>query len=703
VVEQRFRKAKVPGSNPGGGSNRDRVSCQRPDLGVCVVGSTQILGYNACIMHDPIDPKKFDQSVKPTDDFFRFVNQKWIDENPIPAEESRWGSFSVLRVDVENQLKEIFESLDVASDSDITARARKVRDFFRTGMDVAKRDEQGDAPLTELFKSVDEAQDLSALSRTLGVLHRHGIGAWWSPFAEVDAKRSDQVALYFDQAGLDLPDRDYYLKDDEKSREIREKYVRYMEAMLAGSSGAFGGKAPLTGVLMDIETKLAGASMTRVERRDIEKQYNKFSKEELAKRAPAIDWNAYFAGIGASAPADVIVCQPDFLELVNRFFTELPLGTQKAYLRWHVLNDFSYCLDVARETARFDFYGRTFSGAAEMRPLWRRVQSVVGTMLNEAVAELYVKKYFDESAKKKISDLVDHLTAAYARRIERLDWMSERTKQKALQKLAGVTRKLGYPDTWKDIEHLEVGTDSYALNIMRAYRFEFDRKMKQVGGPVDRSEWFMSPQTVNACYEPLRNEILFPAAILQSPFFNPAADPAVNFGGIGSVIGHELTHGFDDQGALFDEKGNMANWWTEEDKKRFDAQTERLVKQYEKFEALPGLFVNGKLTLGENIADLGGLLIAYDGLMLALKENPQNATPTDGFSPEQRFFIGYAVTERGAYREESLRSLTQIDPHAPSPCRVNGPLSNMQEFYDAFHVAPGDKLWRDPEDRVNIW
>jgi putative endopeptidase len=372
-------------------------------------------------------------------------------------------------------------------------------------------------------------------------------------------------------------------------------------------------------------------------------------------------------------------------------------------LRWHILNDLSHCLDEAREKARFDFYGRTFSGTTEMRPLWRRAQSVISALLDEAVAELYVGAHFSEGAKKKIGELVNHLMTAYRARIEKLPWMSDETKRKAVLKLAAVSRKLGYPDTWKDIEKMEIGADSYALNAMRAHRFEFDRKMKKIGGPVDRSEWYMAPQTVNACYDPLRNEILFPAAILQPPFFDPNADDAVNFGGIGTVIGHELTHGFDDQGALFDAKGNLASWWTKEDKERFDTRTERLSKQYDKFEALPGLFVNGKLTLGENIADQGGLLIAYDGLMLALQENGSVPGTIDGLSSAERFFISYAVTERSAIREEALRSQIQIDPHAPSRFRVDGPLSNMREFATAFHAAPENKLWRDPEDRVDIW
>ncbi len=661
-------------------------------------------------MHDPIQLANLDRSIKPTDDFFRFVNQKWIQGNPIPPEESRWGSFYVLRTEVEQQLKKIFETLDSKLDGDVAGRAKKVRDFYRTGMNVSGRNEQSDAPLAELFALVDNAKNASELSRVIGLLHRNGVDVWWSPQADADAKQSDVVAFYFNQAGLGLPDRDYYLKDDAKSREIREKYVPYMKNLLAGSAAATGAKdprgdgaMPQDGAIMNIETKLAMASMTRVELRDVEKQYNKFSQGELAKLAPAIDWPAYFEAARIAAPENVIVCQPNFISAVSRFFAELPLGVHKAYLRWQILNDFSHCLDAAREGQRFDFYSRTFSGVTEMKPLWRRVQSVVSVLLDEAVAELYVGAHFSEGAKKKIGELVGHLSAAYRARIEKLDWMGDETKQKAIVKLTAISRKLGYPDKWKDIDKMEIGVDSYAANVMCAHRFEFDRKMKQVGGPVDRTEWYMPPHAVNACYNPLFNEILFPAAILQPPFFDPDADDAVNFGGIGTVIGHELTHGFDDQGALFDAKGNLASWWTKEDKERFDARTERLAKQYDKFEAAPGLFVNGKLTLGENIADLGGLLVAHDGLMLALKESGRASEMVGEFSPIERFFISYAITERNAIREEALRSQIQTDPHVPSPFRVNAPLSNMQEFTLAFHVTPGDKLWRDPEDQVKIW
>jgi putative endopeptidase len=371
-----------------------------------------------------------------------------------------------------------------------------------------------------------------------------------------------------------------------------------------------------------------------------------------------------------------------------------------------VVNGLASFLGETFDKKVFDFYGRIFAGATEMKPRWRRVLGVVNKLLDEAMGELYVKEYFSADAKAKINILVDHLIAAYRARIEKLDWMSAETKQKALLKLNKMTRKLGYPDTWKDISGLQIGTGSYAENYASAYAFEFDRQIKKIGQPVDRSEWYMPVQLVNACYSPTMNESLFPAAILQPPFFDPNADLAANYGGIGSVIGHELTHGFDDQGALFDLNGNMANWWTKEDKERFDAQTARLADHFDTYEVLPGLHINGKLTLGENIADLGGIVIAYDALMLARAEAsgaPEENKPTDGLSSVERFFASYAITERGSIREEALRLQVQTDPHSPSVCRVNGPLSEMAEFYDAFGVKEGDKLWRKPDDRVKIW
>ena len=455
---------------------------------------------------------------------------------------------------------------------------------------------------------------------------------------------------------------------------------------------------------MDIEIRLAKASLTRVELRDVEKMYHKLTLAECTTLAPRVSFADYFKGIAPRdaalaepfAPAYVIVGQPRFFTEVNEIFETVPLESLKLYLRWHVLSGSASYLSEELECRRFDFYGRTFNGAKEMKPLWRRALSATDMALDELLGKLYVEKHFSEDAKQKIKDLVEHLVVAYRARLEKLDWMSDETKKKAIEKLGTVSKKLGYPDVWKDFSGLIVGSGSFVENAMRAHAFEFDRKIKEVGGPVNREEWFMPPQLVNAYYQPPLNDIAFPAAILQPPFFDPAAEDALNFGGIGSVIGHELTHGFDDQGSRFDACGNLKEWWTAEDKARFDAKAAHLAEQFDKYEPLPGAHINGKLTLGENIADLGGVLIAYDALKLALG---------DRFSPEvaQRFFIGYAITERGHYREEILRLQLQTDPHSPGEFRVNGPVSNIDEFYDAFGVKEGDKLWRKPEDRVKIW
>lgn len=638
------------------------------------------------------------ETIKPADDFFQFVNGKWIEENPIPPEESRWGSFQVLRIKVEKQLKEIFESIAAADDAGLDANAKKVRDFYRTGMDIKKLGAEKDAPLVELVRMIDAVSDRDGFVQALGYLHRRGINVLWSCSVEQDVKNSDVMALYIYQGGLGLPDRDYYINDDEKSRAIREKYLTYAEGMLALSRvfGAVGTPVPKN--FIAIETRLARVSMTRVELRDIEKQYNKMTPVELSAIAPLVNWANYFSAARMPMPEYVIVCQPEFMKEVDRILEETPLEDMKAYVRWHILNAMANFLGEEFDGRVFDFYGRTFGGATEMKPRWRRVLGVVNGMLDEAVGQLYIKEHFSKSAKEKITALVEHLTAAYKARIEHLDWMGAETKRKALAKLGAVTKKLGYPDVWKDYSALRIGTDSYVQNYIAAHMFEFDRQTKKIGMPVDRTEWYMSPQTVNACYMPTMNEILFPAAFLQSPFFDPDADDATNFGAIGMTIGHELTHGFDDQGALFDDHGNLQNWWTKEDKERFDKQANHLAEQFDAYEPLPGLRVNGKLTLGENIADLGGLLIAYDGMVLAL--GGEAAVTRE---KAQVFFTGYAISERAYEREEALRLQIQTDPHSPSIYRVNGPLSNMVEFYKAFDAKPGDNLYREEGDRVKIW
>ncbi len=671
--------------------------------------------------------------VKPTDDFFRYVNAGWNNANPIPPDESRWGSFDVLRVQVEEQLKQILDEM-IASDNGASGAEpaavgtpdgdaeQKIRDFYRSAMDVEKRNQLGVSPLEDIFKKINSAADANDLARVIGILHRAGAGPFWSPFVEQDEKKSEMMALHFWQGGLGLPDRDYYLNDDEKSRKIRADYLEYMSDMLhrAGlesdgveNDSALAAARAAAGKIIEIETHLAQICLTRVELRDVEKMYNKMTLAEFAALAPHISLAKYFEAIDPAQPATaassakftpayLIVGQPQFFKAVDRIIGATPIEDLKKYLRWHALNSFANYLSEELEKRNFDFYGRTFNGAKEMKPLWRRALKATDGALDELLGKLYVARHFSEEAKDKIKDLVEHLAQAYRARIEKLDWMSSATKQKAMEKLNTVSRKLGYPDAWKDFRLLVIDpASSFVENVMRAHANEFDRKLRQVGGPVDRGEWLMSPQTVNAYYMPPMNDIVFPAAILQPPFFDPAADDAMNFGGIGSVIGHELTHGFDDQGSRFDASGNLNEWWTPEDKARFDAKAAHLAEQFDAYEPLPGVHVNGKLTLGENIADLGGLLIAYDGLKLKLAET-QIAKECD-IIPEAQFFITYAETERGQSRDELLRLRLQVDPHSPSEFRVNGPLSNMVEFYETFGAKPGDKLWREEGDRVKIW
>jgi predicted metalloendopeptidase len=663
-----------------------------------------------------VDPNDFDKTIRPADDFYRYVNGGWLTKNPIPADESRWGSFYTLRFDVEQQIKKLLDEIVAKAGLVAGSDEQKVRDFYREAMDMEKRNRLGVAPLAVYFKKIDEITTINDLAYVVGEMHRAGMGAFWNAFVGQDEKQSDVMALQFWQGGLGLPDRDYYLTDDEKNKKIRADYLAYMADVLV-SANMINEKAPggllvseeakerATRKIFDIEVRLAKASLTRVELRDVEKMYNKMTLAAFALIAPKVPladyWRAVAPADPSFQPAYLIVGQPKFFAEVNEIFENVPLEDIKLYLHWQVANGTATYLTEELERRNFEFYGRTFGGAKEMKPLWRRALRATDSALDELLGKVYVARYFPEDAKKKVKDLVEHLVVAYRARIEKLDWMSDETKKKAFEKLGTVSKKLGYPDVWKDYAMLTIGTDSFVDNATRAHVAEFDRKIKEVGGPVNRNEWLMPPQLVNAYYMPPMNEIAFPAAILQPPFFDPAADDAVNFGGIGSVIGHELTHGFDDQGSLFDAKGNISQWWTKEDKEKFDAKAAHLAEQFDAYEPLPGTHINGKLTLGENIADFGGIIIAYDALKLWLAEHPGSAI--DGFTPEQRFFMGYAVTERGHYRDEALRLQLQTDPHSPGEFRVNGPLSNLDEFYQAFDVKEGDKLWRKPEDRVKIW
>jgi putative endopeptidase len=507
--------------------------------------------------------------------------------------------------------------------------------------------------------------------------------------------------LYLSQDGLGMPDRDYYLKDGPEQRRVRAAYLKHVEAILRLSGKNAGEAHSAVPAVMRIETELARLSMTKEDRRDAEKTYHKMSLAKLSRLAPVVDWKRYFVLQAIPLPKEVIVMQPKFLKGIDRLLSRVSLDDWKKYLSWHLANDLAGSLSPAFVKQCFSFYGTTLMGAKKMKPLWRRALGSVNGYLGELLGQIYVKEHFTESMKEQVNEIVDDLFAAYKKRIRGLDWMSPATRKKALAKLRAMNRKLGYPDKWKSYRGLVLRPDDYFGNLLRVNEYEHRRVIRKLRGPVDRQEWFMSPQMVNAYFAPNLNDIVFPAAIMQFPFFDPDADDAMNYGALGMTIGHEITHGFDDQGAKFDSKGNMKNWWTKADKRRFEAKGKLIEKQFDAYQVAPGINVNGKLTLGENIADLGGLWIALDAYRLKLKRTGRK--DIDGLTPEQRFFLGYAQGEAAIERPEFTKLRVLNDPHAPSNYRVNGPLSNMPEFYEAFNVKKGDKLYRPPASRAKIW
>ena len=641
-----------------------------------------------------IDPK-----VRPQDDFFHYASGGWMKRNPIPKEEARWGSFTMLRHTTDKQLQTLLEKVARTKRAKTGSAEQMIRDFYRSGMDTKERRARNLSPLTKLLKRIEAIRTPRDIVRTAAHLERLGSGGVWGAGIDQDMKNSERYIIYLGQGGLGMPDRDYYLKDDAESKRVRGAYEKHLARLLtiAGRRTEASQDAAL---VLEMETALARISMKKEDLRDVDKVYHKKSLAGLKAIAPRIDWKEYFALLGAR-PKNIVVMQPKFFTAAERLLHTYPIESWKTYLRTHLINDFSSLLTPELEKQSFAFYGTVLTGTRHMKPLWRRILRVVNGGLSEKFGELYVKEYFPPEAKHKVAVIVADLFRAYEARIKNLDWMSAGTKQKAIKKLQQMNRKLGYPDKWKTYRGLVIRADDYAGNVMRAGEYEHRRAMRRLAKPVDHKEWFMSPQTVNAYCSFGLNDIVFPAAILQHPFFEMTADDAFNYGAIGSVIGHEITHGFDDQGCKFDGKGNRKTWWTPTDRARFNKKAKRLVTEFDGYEVEPGMRVNGQLTLGENIADLGGLSIAFDAYQLRLAETGR--TNIGGYTPEQRFFLGYAATEREQERPEFRKTQVLTDPHSPSRFRVNGPLSNLPEFYAAFAVKPGDELYREPKDRAKIW
>jgi putative endopeptidase len=653
-----------------------------------------------------------DHSVNPAADFYHFANGNWIKNNPVPADKSRWASFNQL---ADRNLYLIHDILDKAT-ADTTSPphspVREVGDFFASAMDTNRIEKLGLKPIANDLKSIDRIKSTKDLFALLADFHRRGIGGIFSSGIGPDAKNSSIYAYHLHQGGLSLPDRDYYLKDG--FAETREKYRAHVTKMLTMLGEKPAEAATNAATILALETDLAKASRARVDLRDPDKNYNKFATAEFVAKDPAIPWNVYFTQ-SSLAPAPTkpgkdmmpltyeIVGQPEFFDAVNKLVQERPIADWKVYLRWHLLHASAPFLPHAYEEENFAFFGKVLSGQEQQEPRWKRSAHVIDGSIGEALGQLYVEKYFPAEAKARMNDLVENLKSVFHDRLTKVDWMSDATRTKALQKFARFTQKIGHPDKFRDYSSIEIRRDDYLGNVRRAAAFEDHRELVRLGKPVDKSEWDMTPETVNAYFNPEQNEIVFPAGILQPPFFDVTKDDAVNYGAIGAVIGHEMTHGYDDEGRKFDAEGNLNSWWTDADAKEFEARAQKVVDEYNTFEPLPGVHVNGKLTLGENLADLGGVTIAYDALERELAKDPSKRKNIDGFTPEQRFFISFAQVWRTNIRDAEARRLVTVDPHSPGQFRSYGPLVNLEAFYDAFGIKSGDPIWRAPELRAKIW
>jgi len=652
----------------------------------------------------PLDRKNMDLSVKPGDDFFQYTNGAWIDKLEIPADKTSYASFDIVRESRDEAVRDLLEATAKITTAQKGSIEQKVSDFYATGMDVKKVDAQGVTPLHKEFEKITKISTIADVQDAIAYLHTYGFDTLFGGTVFQDLKNSRVFKFYLMQAGLGLPDRDYYTKEDDRSKEIRQEYVKHVAKMLQLLGDDQDTAAANSQAIMNMETRLAKSSRTRVELRNIPALYNPKTPKELQELTPNFDWPGYFKNISDIDFGDVIVGMPEFFREVNALMKEVPVKDWKTYLRWHVINDVAPYVSSDFVTQNYRFNEEFLSGKEKMEERWKRVVQTTNEIdaIGMLVGQLYVKKYFPPESKKRMLELVANLKKALEKRINNLQWMGPETKKQALAKLEKIRAKIGYPDKWEDLSKLEFERDSYVLNVLRASRFEYYKTLSQFGKPVDPEKWRMTPQTVNAGYNPLNNEITFPAGILQPPFFFSYADDAVNYGAIGVAIGHEMTHGFDDQGRRFDKDGNMTDWWTKEDEAEFNKRTQLLVEQYDNFVAVDDLHINGKLTLGENIADFGGLTVAYEAYQLSLqgKNKPE---PIDGFTGNQRFFLSYAQVWRGKIRDKALRRKTLEDVHPWGKFRANGAPFNMPEFYKAFNIKPGDKLYRTEAQRPVIW
>ena len=642
-----------------------------------------------------------DKSIRPQDDFFRYVSGKWLDTVDIPADRGRFGSFDQLRDLSEKQSYDIIKNLTADATLKQGSNQQKIADLYNSFMNEAHIESQDITPLLGEFSRIDQLTQKTALPVLMAQLSRLGVGMPVGSFVGQDARDSSRHVVMLSQGGLTLPDRDYYLKqDDAKLKGFRDAYVVHINKMLSMSGVANADKA--AGDILALETALAQIQWSNVQNRDPVKTYNKVEVAKLAELLPSFDWANYFATTGTANKMDyVVVRQPTYFSSLQAVIDATPIDVWQSYFKWKVLNSYAPFLSKRFVDQDFSFSSVTLRGIPENQPRWKRGVARIEESLSEALGQLYVEKHFPAENKARMQALVSNLLVAYKQSIETLSWMSPETKKEALAKLAKFTPKIGYPDKWRDYSKLTIVKNDLIANIKAAREHGYQRQLAKLGQPVDRTEWGMSPQTVNAYYNPRQNEIVFPAAILMPPFFNPAADDAVNYGGIGAVIGHEISHGFDDSGSQSDGDGNLRDWWSKDDKANFGKLADALVNQYGSYSPLDGYKVNGKLTLGENIADNSGLAIAYKAYQLSLKGKP--APVLDGFTGNQRIFMGWAQVWRGKARDAEAIRLIATDSHSPAIFRANGPLTNLQSFYEAFGVKPGDKMYVEPAKRTTIW
>ena len=637
-----------------------------------------------------------DSGVRPQDDFYRHWLGKWLDTYEIPEDKAEFASFTELHDTAQEQLKAIIERLSAQS-PDPDSNAGRIAVLFNAFMDLDAIDAAGLSPIMDLFEQVDAVTSVAELPELFGRLEREGVGSPIGGAVHQDNRDSTRYVLDMWQSGLGLPDRDYYL--EENFAQVRAAYLEHVGSMLQRCGV---GTANDAARIVDLETRLAQLHWSQVANRDPVKTYNQYRLGELSDLTPGYDWDAYLRSVGVIDRIETLnIAQPDYAQAYAQMLKEIPLEDWRPYLRWRILSSFTGLLSEETVQASFDFYGKVLRGVPQMRPRWKRGVDLVEGMVGEALGQEYVAEHFPPENKARMLELVDNLLAAFEQSIDGLDWMTDQTKQEAHAKLKMFTAKIGYPDVWKDYSDMRLVPGDLIASVRAARRWHHDYEVNKLGGPVDRHEWHMNPQTVNAYYNPEMNEIVFPAAILQPPFFTMAADDAVNYGAIGAVIGHEISHGFDDQGCQFDGSGNLRNWWSDSDHEAFSDRTKVLVEQYAAYEPVEGYHLNGELTLGENIADVSGLAVAFRAYQLSLGAEP--APVIDGLTGDQRFFVGFTHVWRAKTRpEETIRRVT-IDPHSPPEYRVFGTLVNTDAFFDAFDVQPGDGMWRDPVERVRIW